>query len=593
MSPLSGPDGSDGYHVAVRLSVVVVVHNMAREAPRTLRSLSPGYQRHIDAADYEVIVVDNGSDPPFDLGAFQNGSGNFRLIRLHPAPASPARAINTGLAEAKGDVIGLMVDGARLATPGLLHFARHGAALYPRAVVATLGWYLGFDTQPIAVAGGYDRAQEDALLASIDWPTDGYRLFEIGTMDESSIDGWVKPIAESNAIFLRRDFWTALGGVDERFDAPGGGLLNLDTFRRAIEMPDAELVILLGEGTFHQVHGGVSTNAPPDQQHARFHEWAAQYAAIRGRPYEVVQSAQPPTFVGTLPARVSRQLETRLASHSSDAKRHFALAEAHRLRGRHDAAIQEYRTALSHDPDLMEAHVGWASARMPGDDYLVWLNRIYRWLSPAFVLDIGIGRGDSISVVRPPAIAIGVDPHPYMFRPLQTETHIFTETSDEFFERARLSLILNGRLLSAAFIDGLHTFEQALRDFVNVESWCSPRSIVLIHDTVPLNELTQRPRQETRFHTGDLWKTVLCLKRYRPDLDIFTIAAAPTGLTVVTNLDPASRVLPHRFAEAVREFEQMSFADVEPTMDAALNLVAPDWPAIELRLRGRRERRER
>src|SRR5216683_2592387 len=43
------------------LSVIVVVHNMAREAPRTLYSLSTTYQRHIAAEDYEVIVVDNGS----------------------------------------------------------------------------------------------------------------------------------------------------------------------------------------------------------------------------------------------------------------------------------------------------------------------------------------------------------------------------------------------------------------------------------------------------------------------------------------------------------------------------------------------------
>jgi len=49
-----------------KLSVVVVVHNIPREASRTLYSLSPHYQRHIAAQDYEVIVVDNGSTPPFD-----------------------------------------------------------------------------------------------------------------------------------------------------------------------------------------------------------------------------------------------------------------------------------------------------------------------------------------------------------------------------------------------------------------------------------------------------------------------------------------------------------------------------------------------
>jgi GT2 family glycosyltransferase len=43
------------------VSVVVVVYNMAREAPRTLHSLSAGYQRHIDPDDYEVDDANTSS----------------------------------------------------------------------------------------------------------------------------------------------------------------------------------------------------------------------------------------------------------------------------------------------------------------------------------------------------------------------------------------------------------------------------------------------------------------------------------------------------------------------------------------------------
>src|SRR5580704_10001226 len=123
------------------VSVVVVVYNMAREAPRTLHSLSAGYQRHIDADDYEVIVVDNGSQPPFDGKILEGLAGNFRLIRMDPAHPSPARAANRGLAEARGKIIGMMIDGARMVTPGLLHFSRHGAQLYERAAVTALTWH--------------------------------------------------------------------------------------------------------------------------------------------------------------------------------------------------------------------------------------------------------------------------------------------------------------------------------------------------------------------------------------------------------------------------------------------------------------------
>jgi hypothetical protein len=284
-----------------KLSVVVVVYNMPREAPRTLLSLSAGYQRHIDADDYEVIVVDNGSDPPFDPGEIEHLSGNFRLIRIDDASPSPAQAVNRGLAAAHGDVIGVMIDGARVVTPGLLHFARHGARLYERAVVATLGWYLGYDLQSFAMRTGYNQVREDELLASIGWPRDGYRLFEIATMDEASVDGWFAPIGETNALFMRREMWDLLGGLDERFDTPGGGLVNGDAFRRAGDLPEAEIVILLGEATFHQLHGGTATNAPVESFPDMLVQWSKRYEAIRGCPFGYPNLRNPPTYLGAFP----------------------------------------------------------------------------------------------------------------------------------------------------------------------------------------------------------------------------------------------------------------------------------------------------
>ena len=44
------------------LSVIVVVYRMRREAPRTLYTLSPEYQRRARPDSYEVVVVENPSD---------------------------------------------------------------------------------------------------------------------------------------------------------------------------------------------------------------------------------------------------------------------------------------------------------------------------------------------------------------------------------------------------------------------------------------------------------------------------------------------------------------------------------------------------
>src|ERR687891_918236 len=98
------------------LSVVVVVFNIPREATRTLHSLSAAYQQGIRADEYEVIVVDNGSTPALTPAAVESFGANFRLIRIEDASPSPAPAINRGLAEARGQIIGVVIDGARMAT---------------------------------------------------------------------------------------------------------------------------------------------------------------------------------------------------------------------------------------------------------------------------------------------------------------------------------------------------------------------------------------------------------------------------------------------------------------------------------------------
>ena len=275
---------------------------MVRELPRTLCTLAPEYQRRIDRDAYEIVVVDNGSPQPLDEAALAVFPGRLRTTRLEPAPLSPAHAANIGLDMAEGEVLGLIIDGARMASPGLLADARLAMRLARRPIATAPGYHLGPNRHMEAVNAGYDQAAEDRSLEAIEWRKDGYRLFEISTLAGSSGRGWFGPMGESSALFMPREAWRQLGGLDERFALPGGGLVNHDLYRRACSLEEAQLIVLVGEGTFHQVHGGVATS-----RRLGWDEMHAEYERIRGESYR--PPANTPMYLGRIHPSALRHLE--------------------------------------------------------------------------------------------------------------------------------------------------------------------------------------------------------------------------------------------------------------------------------------------
>jgi glycosyltransferase involved in cell wall biosynthesis len=271
--------------VPPKLSIIVVLYEMQREAERTLLSLRPDYQREVQAGEYEVIVVENGSSRPLAQEVVNSYGSLFRYFYLKDSPPSPAYAANFGASQAEGAMIGFMLDGARICTPGIVRSALAVQQIHERPVIATLGWHLGPDLQGRSILHGYSREVEDRLLESIEWPLDGYRLFDISSLAGSNQDGWFGPIAESNCIFMQRETFEEVGGYDERFDFPGGGYANLDFFARVCEPESTHLVIPLGEGTFHQLHGGATTSIAGEQKSKLLLKYQQQYIAIRGRPF--------------------------------------------------------------------------------------------------------------------------------------------------------------------------------------------------------------------------------------------------------------------------------------------------------------------
>jgi hypothetical protein len=263
-----------------RVSLVVISYEMKRELPRTLLSLSPHYQ-NCPAADYEIIVVDNNSRERPDAASFRELNANLEILSCSNPSPSPVQAINEGLTRARAPLIGVWIDGARMASPGLVNACLAASTLHERPVIATLNYQLGPNLQRISCEQGYDQATEDALLGSIGWPNDGYRLFEIATPEIKT--GPTGPMLESNALFLPRAMWDELGGYDPQFSEPGGSLVNPDTLIRAVELPGAQLIRILGEGTFHQVHGGLSTSSQKSAINVVM-EGGKTYLRLRGKP---------------------------------------------------------------------------------------------------------------------------------------------------------------------------------------------------------------------------------------------------------------------------------------------------------------------
>jgi glycosyltransferase involved in cell wall biosynthesis len=287
------------------LSLVVAAYDMARELPRTVRSLSRPYQRGIDDLAYEIVVADNGSPSPVDRAAIEAIAPEVRVMRMEGLGVSPAKAVNRAVASTSGRCVGVVLDGARLVTPGVLALARVALTISPDVLVTPLAWHLGSQRQDVSQKSGYSAAVEDGLIESIGWPADGYRLFEIGALAHANPRGWFGPLNESACTLLSRESFDAIGGYDESFASPGGGLVNLDFFTRAIERSRIGPVVLLGEGSFHQIHGGAATNAadPANVQQ----DFRSEYERLRGHPYALPEV--DPLYLGRLAPSAMRWLE--------------------------------------------------------------------------------------------------------------------------------------------------------------------------------------------------------------------------------------------------------------------------------------------
>jgi hypothetical protein len=214
-------------------------------------------------------------------------------------------------------------------------------------------------------------------------------------------------------------------------------------------------------------------------------------------------------------------------------------------------------------------------------DYYQLLPRIHSFLKPSSYAEIGVRFGMSLRIARTARFVVGIDPDPQIAEPLPPSTRVFKMTSDEFFARHNLTQELGGQCFDLAFLDGMHLFEFALRDFINLERFAAAGSTILVHDCYPLSRETATRERATALWSGDVWKLVLCLKKYRPDLRISTIDVPPTGMSVIRRLDPGSNVLSSRLEDLCAEFIPLDYSEIETDKARRLNRMDNKWREIK------------
>ena len=209
-------------------------------------------------------------------------------------------------------------------------------------------------------------------------------------------------------------------------------------------------------------------------------------------------------------------------------------------RGQSAAALQYLLEVVDRFPDYPGALGTLASMLMPGPSYRDVLAYIHRTLKPNTYLEIGVETGATLRLAQTAKTIVGVDPNLDSIRRSESlgQAILYGCTSDEFFEVQTQESVLENQPLDLAFIDGMHCYEFAIRDFWNIEKWAHSGTVVAIHDVLPILPLVAERERSTKFWVGDVWKALWALLEFRPDLTISVIPTAPSGLAIIRGLDP-------------------------------------------------------
>lgn len=120
----------------------------------------------------------------------------------------------------------------------------------------------------------------------------------------------------------------------------------------------------------------------------------------------------------------------------------------------------------------------------------------------------------------------------------------FEITSDQYFEKPEVKI----KKMDVVFIDGLHTYQQSLRDVLNSLTILKDNGVIIMHDCNPPHAAAAYPSESPATAAlaglsgwngewcGDVWKTICYLRSTRADLRSFVLDT-DYGLGIITKGD--------------------------------------------------------
>ena len=152
-------------------------------------------------------------------------------------------------------------------------------------------------------------------------------------------------------------------------------------------------------------------------------------------------------------------------------------------------------------------------------------------------LEIGCDKNENFSKIKIKN-KIGVDP-------LRGGT--IRKTSDEFFNS-------NTEKFDIIFLDGLHTYEQTIKDINNSLKFIKSSGVIVIHDCLPKKIWNQIVPRIYGHWNGDVWKAIVHSRTYQ-NADTYT-CIADHGLGLIFK-----RKNKNLLEIKIKEFKKLKFSD--------------------------------